>query len=199
MQVYDQSKIQQTRPLRSQRNHCEDIKMRQALKEKLLVNAPMLYKYFKNNPKNVIDCPDDLFEFIFELSVKIEDFNKRFPRRRVRFMKVAMEYGEFVVVTNRQVFTVQKLIAATTSQIRSYRRNLKQALLERAKAIGTTALFGSSLIPDWKQLMPDDTDTLRKILEYAEKRAVVPQDHIDLEQWRKKYLNEEHFELFKQK
>ena len=64
--------------------------MRGELKEKLLVTAPMLYKYFKDNPKNVIDCPDDLFEFIFELSVKIEDFNKRFPRRRVRFMKVAM-------------------------------------------------------------------------------------------------------------
>ena len=165
--------------------------MRQALKEKLLVTAPMLYKYFKDTPKNVIDGPDDLFEFIFELSVKIEDFNKRFPRRRVRFMKVAMEYGEFVVVTNRQVFTVQKLIAATTSQIKNYRRSLKQALLERAKAIGTTALFGSSLIPDWKRLMPDDTATLRKILEYAEKRAVVSQDHTDLANWRKKYLNEE--------
>ena len=88
--------------------------MRQELKEKLLATAPMLYKYFKDNPKNVIDCPDDLFELIFELSIKIEDFNKRFPRRRVRFMKVAMEYGEFVVVTNRQVFTVQKLITATT-------------------------------------------------------------------------------------
>ena len=154
--------------------------MKKELKEKLLAAAPMLYKYFRNNPKNAIDCPDDLFEFILELSVKIEDFNKRFLRRRVRFMKVAMEYGEFVVVTNRQVFTVQKLIAATISQIRSYRRSLKQALLERAKAIGTTALFGSSLIPDCKQLMPDDTDTLRKILEYAEKRAVVPQDHADL-------------------
>jgi hypothetical protein len=47
-------------------------------------------------------------------------------------------------------------------------------LLERAKAIGTTALFGSSLIPDWKIFMPDDTDTLRKIMEYAEKRAIVP-------------------------
>ena len=165
--------------------------MNQKLNEKLLVTAPMLYKHFKDNPKNVIDCPDDLFEFIFELSVKIEDFNKRFPRRRVRFMKVAMEYGEFVVVTNRQVFTVQKLIAATTSQIRSYRRSLKQALLERAKAIGTTALFGSSLIPDWKRLMPDDTATLRKILEYAEKRSVVPQDYADLANWRKKYLNDE--------
>ena len=163
--------------------------MKQELKEKLLDIAPMLYKYFKDNPKNVIDCPDDLFEFIFELSVKIEDFNKRFPRRRVRFMKVAMEYGELVVVTNRQVFTVQKLIAATTSQIRSYRRSLKQALLERAKAIGTTVLFASRLIPDWKHLMPDDTDTLRKILEYAEKRAVVPQDHADLANWYKKYLN----------
>ena len=160
----------------------------------------MLYKHFKDNPKNVIDCPDDLFEFIFELSVKIEDFNKRFPRRRVRFMKVAMEYGEFVVVTNKQVFTVQKLITATTSQIRSYRRSLKQALLERAKAIGTTALFGLSLIPDWKIFMPDDTDALRKIMEYAEKRAIVPQDHTDLANWRKKYLNDENKdELFKQK
>ena len=172
--------------------------MRQELKEKMLATAPMLYKYFKDNPKSVIDCPDDLFEFIFELSVKIEDFNKRFPRRRVRFMKVAMEYGEFVVVTNRQVFTVQKLIAATTSQIKNYRRSLKQALLERAKAIGTTALFGSSLIPDWKHLMPDDTATLRKILEYAEKRAVVLQDHTDLANWRKKYLKgQEQLELFK--
>jgi hypothetical protein len=145
-----------------------------------------------------IDCPDDLFEFIFELSGKIEDFNRRFPKRRVRAMKVAMEYGEFVFVTNKQVFTVQKFITATASQIRVYRRRLKQALLERAKAIGTTALFGSSLIPDWKRLMPDDTDTLRKILEYAEKRAVVPQDHTDLANWYKKYLNEEKKdELFK--
>ena len=165
--------------------------MRRELTEKLLTAAQLLYKHFKGNPQMQIDCPDDLFEFIFELSVKIEDFNKRFPRRRVRFMKVAMEYGEFVVVTNRQVFTVQKFITATASQIRSYRRNLKQVLLERAKAIGTTALFGSSLLPDWKRLMPDDTDTLRKILEYAEKRAVVPQDHTDLANWRKKYLNEE--------
>jgi hypothetical protein len=106
-------------------------------------------------------------------------------------MKVVMEYGEFVFVATKQVFTVQKFITATASQIRSYRRNLKQALLERAKAIGTTALFGSSLLPDWKRLMPDDTDTLRKILEYAEKRAIVPQDHADLANWYKRYLNEE--------
>ena len=163
--------------------------MNQDLQSNLFTACPLLYKHFKGNPKMQIDCPDDLFEFIFELSSKIEDFNKRFPKRRVRAMKVAMEYGEFVFVTNKQVFTVQKLIAATASQIRSYRRNLKQALLERAKAIGTTALFGSSLLPDWKRLMPDDTDTLRKILEYAEKRAIVPQDHTDLANWYKKYLN----------
>ena len=48
--------------------------------------------------------------------------------------------------------------------------------------------------------MPDDTDTLRKILEYAEKRAIVPQDYADLANWRKKYLNDENKEeLFKQK
>ena len=165
--------------------------MRRELTEKLLTAAPLLYKHFKGNPQMQIDCPDDLFEFIFELSNKIEDFNSRFPKRRVRVMKVAMESGELVFGVHREVFTVNKLIAATASQIRSYRRNLKQALLERAKAIGTTALFGSSLLPDWKRLMPDDTDTLWKILEYAEKRAIVPQDHADLANWRKKYLNEE--------
>ena len=45
--------------------------MKQELKEKLLAAAPMLYKYFKDNPKNVIDCPDDLFDFIFELSTSV--------------------------------------------------------------------------------------------------------------------------------
>ena len=174
--------------------------MRRELTEKLLTAAPLLYKHFKGNPQMQIDCPDDLFEFIFELSNKIEDFNRRFPKRRVRAMKVAMESGELVFGVHREVFTVNKLIAATASQIRVYRRNLKQVLLERAKAIGTTVLFGSRLLPDWKHLMPDDTDTLRKILEYAEKRAVVPQDHADLANWRKKYLNDENKEeLFKQK
>ena len=163
--------------------------MDQLLQEKLFAEFPLLYKHFKGNPQMQIDCPDDLFEFIFELSGKIEDFNKRFPKRRVRAMKVSMESGELVFGVHRQVFTVNKLIVATASQIRSYRRSLKQALLERAKAIGTTALFGSSLIPDWKRLMPDDTDTLRKILGFAEKRAVVSQDHADLANWYKKYLN----------
>jgi len=163
--------------------------MNQDLQSNLFIAYPMLYKYFKDNPKMQIDCPDDLFEFIFELSGKIEDFNRRFPKRRVRAMKVAMESGELVFGVHREVFTVNKLIAATASQIIAYRRRLKQALLERAKAIGTTALFGSSLLPDWKRLMPDDTDTLRKILAYAEKRAIVPQDHTDLANWYKKFLN----------
>ena len=163
--------------------------MRGELKEKLLTVCPLLYKHYKANPQMQIDCPDDLFELIFELSGTIEDFNRRFPKRRVRAMKVAMESGELAFVVHRKVFTVNKLIATTVSQIRSYRRNLKQALLERAKAIGTTALFGSSLLPDWKRLMPDDTDTLRKILGFAEKRAIVPQDHADLANWYKKYLN----------
>ena len=163
--------------------------MNRELQEKLFAEFPLLYKHYKANPKMQIDCPDDLFEFIFELSGKIEDFNRRFPQRRVRAMKVSMESGELVFGVHRKVFTVNKLIVATASQIRSYRRSLKQALLERAKAIGTTALFGSSLLPDWKRLMPDDTDTLLKILGSAEKRAVVPQDHADLANWYKKFLN----------
>ena len=172
--------------------------MNQDLQSNLFTACPLLYKHFKGNPQMQIDCPDDLFDFVFELSNKIEDFNRRFPKRRVRAMKVAMESGELVFGVHREVFTVNKLIATTVSQIRAYRRNLKQVLLERAKAIGTTALFGSRLLPDWKRLMPDDTGTLRKILEYAEKRAIVPQDHTDLANWYKKYLNEEKKEeLFK--
>lgn len=163
--------------------------MNQNLQRSLFAEFPLLYKHFKGNSQMQIDCPDDLFEFIFELSGKIEDFNRRFPKRRVRAMKVSMESGELVFGVHRKIFTVNKLITATASQIRSYRRNLKQALLERAKAIGTTALFGSSLLPDWKLLMPDDTDTLLKILGFAEKRAVVPQDHADLANWYKRYLN----------
>ena len=165
--------------------------MNQVLQEKLFVACPLLYKHFKDNTQMQIALTDDLFEFIFELSGKIEDFNRRFPKRRVRAMRVVMEYGELVFVTNKQVFTFQKLIAATTSQIRSYRRNLKQALLERAKAVGTTALFSSSLLPDWKRLMSDDTATLRKILEYAEKCAVVPEDFYQCARWYKRYLNDE--------
>ena len=163
--------------------------MRRELTENLFAEFPLLYKHYKTNSQMQIDCSDDLFEFIFELSSKIEDFNRRFPKRRVRAMNVAMEYGELVFRVHREVFTVNKLIAATVSQIRSYRRIQKQALLERAKAIGTTALFGSSLLPDWKRLMPDDTVTLRKILRFAEKRAVVPQDYDDLAIWYKRYLN----------
>ena len=163
--------------------------MKNELKEKLLEDAPMLYKYFKDNPKNVIDCPDDLFEFIFEVSRKIEDFNCRFPDRKVRALKVAMEYGELVFLTNKQVFTVKKLIASTASRIKSYRRDLKKTLLKRAKAIQTTALFESRLLPDWKQFMPDDTDTLRQIIGYAAKCAAVPQDYALIEAWRKRFLN----------
>ena len=165
--------------------------MREELQIKLFSACPLLYKHFKDNPNIMIECPDDLFDFIYELSVKIEDFNKRFPHRRVRVMKVAMEFGELVFTTQRQVFTVKKAISNTASQIKAYRRSLKRTLLDRARTIQTTALFEASLIPDWKRLMPDDTDTLRKILEYAGKRAVVPQDHADLAKWRKKYLNEE--------
>ena len=163
--------------------------MNYELQKNLFSASPLLYKYFRENPQMQMEIPDDLFEFIFELSVKIEDFNRRFPRRRVRVMKLAMESGELIFAVNRQVFTVDKLITGASAQIRNYRRSLKQAFLERAKAIGTTALFASKLLPDWKQLMPDDTDTLRKILEYAEKRAIAPQDHADLANWYKKYLN----------
>jgi len=92
--------------------------MDQLLQENLFAAFPLLYKHFKGNSQMQIDCPDDLFEFIFELSSKIEDFNRRFPKRRVRAMKVAMESGELAFGVHRKVFTVNKLIAATVWQIR---------------------------------------------------------------------------------
>ena len=165
--------------------------MQQELQKKIITECPWLYKHFRNNPQAEIECTDDLFEFIFEVSRKIEDFNRRFPARKVRALKVAMEYGELVFLTNKQVFTVKKLIVSTASQIKSYRRDLKKTLLKRAKAIQTTALFESRLLPDWKYLMPDDTDTLRKILEYAAKCAVVPQDHVIIETWSRRFLNKD--------
>ena len=174
--------------------------MKKKLQKKLVMEGPILYKHFKDNPKNVIDCPDDLFEFIFELSVKIEDFNKRFPRRLVRAMKVAMESGQLVFVTNKQVFTIRKLINITVGKIKSYRRLLRQSFIERAKTMGTMALFESRLIPDWKRQMSDELETLRKIFEIAEKYACVPDDYKQLSMWYKKYLNdEEKMEFFQQK
>ena len=174
--------------------------MKTEMQKKLVAACPLLYKHFKGNPKMQIDCPDDLFEFIFELSSKIEDFNKRFPKRRVCAMKVTMEFGELVFITNRQIFTIKKLISVTASQIKTYRRNLKKSLFERAKAIQTTALFDSRLIPDWKRLMPDDLAALQKILQYAERCACVPQDYVRLANWYKKLLkDEENYELFLQR
>lgn len=174
--------------------------MKTELQENLVTTCPLLYKHFKGNSQMQIDCPDDLFEFIFELSGKIEDFNKRFPKRRVCAMKVTMEFGELVFITNRQIFTIKKLISATASQIKTYRRNLKKSLFERAKAIQTTALFDSRLIPDWKRLMPDDLAALQKILQYAERCACVPQDYVRLANWYKKLLkDEENYELFLQR
>ena len=174
--------------------------MNRELQNKLFAACPLLYKHFKANPQMRIDCPDDLFEFIFELSGKIEDFNRRFPERRVRAMKVVMESGKLIFVVHRQIFTVNKLITAISYQIKAYRRNLKLTLLARAKAIGSTALYGSRLIPDWKRLMPDDKATLKKILEYAEKRAVVPQDHAQVADWYKRLLGDakkfESYQLF---
>ena len=115
-------------------------------------------------------------------------------------MKVTMEFGELVFITNRQIFTIKKLISVTASQIKTYRRNLKKSLFERAKAIQTTALFDSRLIPDWKRLMPDDLAALQKILQYAERCACVPQDYVRLANWYKKLLkDEENYELFLQR
>ena len=165
--------------------------MKPVLQKLLVENAPLLYKHFAENAQAKIDCPDDLFELIFELSGRIETFNRRFPKRRVRALKVAMVQGELQFITQRTPFSVRRSIAATAARIKARRRELRKRLLERAKMIPTVALFGSCLLPDWRRWMPDDHETLRNIISCAEKRAVVPQDFFDLSHWYRKLLSDE--------
>lgn len=165
--------------------------MKPVLQRLLVEHAPLLYKHFADSPQTKIDCPDDLFELIFDLSRQIEDFNRRFPKRRVRALKVAMVRGELHFITQRAPFSIRKRIAGTAARIRARRRELRNRLVERAKTIPTVPLFGSCLLPDWRRWMPDDRETLRGILAWAEKRAVVPQDFLDLAHWYRRLLDDE--------
>lgn len=54
--------------------------------------------------------------------------------------------------------------------------------------MGTTALFGSRLIPNWKRIMPDDLATLRLIMQAAAKFAVSQSDWESPAEWDKRYF-----------
>ena len=162
--------------------------MNENLKKQLFQAAPILYKIAGKSPEWKIDASDDLFPFLQELSLEIEKFNRRYRKRAVMVMKIAMIGGELVFWLHRQIPALEKRIITTRRKIRTYRRELREALLDRAKHMGTTALFSSKLIPDWKRIMPDDLATLRLILQAAEKFAVSRGDWESLAGWYKRYL-----------
>ena len=153
--------------------------------------APILYAMVLKSPAWKIGTPDDLFPFLNELSLEIEKFNMRYRKRAVRVMKIAMVGGELVFLVHRQIPAIEKKIISARYRIRLYRKELRAAFLLRAKHMGTTALCGSALIPDWKRTMPDDTATLRAILQSAEKFAVSKGDWKSLAGWYKRYLQDE--------
>lgn len=93
-----------------------------------------------------------------------------------------------VFLLHRQIPAIEKRVITARRKIRIYRRELREALLTRAKHMGSTVLFGSRLIPDWKRIMPDDLATLRLILQAAEKFAVSRGDWESLAGWYKRYL-----------
>lgn len=166
-------------------------RMNSELQNQLYEVAPILYEMAMRSPEWKIDVPDDLFPFLKELSLKIEKFNQRYRKRSVKVMKIAMTGGDFVFLVNRQIPVIEKRIVSARQKIRAYRKEKREALLFRAKHMGTTALFESSLIPDWKRTMPDELVTIRKILEAAEKYAISKGDWTLLARWYRRYLHDD--------
>ena len=163
--------------------------MNEILKKQLFQAAPILYEIAAKSPEWKVETPDDLFPFLHELSLEIEKFNSRYRKRAVMVMKIAMKGGELIFLVQRRIPAIEKRIISARHKIRIYRKELREALLTRAKHMGTTALFGSSLIPDWRRSMPDDPATLRLILQAAEKFAVSMGDWTLLAGWYKRYLH----------
>ena len=165
--------------------------MKAELQRQLYEAAPVLYGLARESPEWKIGLPDDLFPFLYELSVSIEKFNRRYRKRYVRVLKIGICEARLEFLTQRQVPAVEKLIAAARGKIRQYRKNLRESYLERAKAMRSTALFESRLLPEWKRTMPDELATLRKILGCAERFANSTGDWELLGAWYRRFLRDE--------
>lgn len=170
--------------------------MKKAKQTALLKTAPILYKHFAANPDVPIDCPDDLFDHLLELSIVLEAYNRRFPKRKVHALQIFMEHGTLRFLTDRTSFTVRKHINRTAAKIRARRSALRRELLERARAIPVTTLFGSCILKDWKRLMPDEPQMVETILRFAARRALVAEDFAMLARWYLNYRKDEERSLF---
>ena len=161
----------------------------------LYETAPVLYGLVKDSPLGKISASDDLFPFLLELSTAIEKFNRRYRKRYVRVMRIRMIEGKLEFLTHRQVACIEKLIAAARLRIRRYRKEIRSNFIRRARKMQSTALFGSSLLPEWNALMPDELRTLESLLGYAERFAVSKGDWLMIAHWYRRYLHDGDNEL----
>ena len=164
--------------------------MNPELQARLFADAPLLFGQAAAAPGWKIDAPDDLYPFLAELAAAVEKFDRRYSRRRVRVLRIAMREGVLECVFNRRVPCVEKLVAAARRNIRDHRRELRADFLDRAKKMQSTALFASRLLPEWRLLMPDERTTLARILKYAERCAASREDWRCLADWYRKILRD---------
>ena len=164
--------------------------MRTELQRQLFEIAPLMFAQAANAPGWKIDAPDDLYVFIAELAAAVEKFNRRYSRRRVRVLKIAVSEGVLECVFNRRVPCIEKLVGAARRSIRDHRRELRESFLERAKKMQSTALFASRLLPEWRLLMPDERATLARLLAYAERWAASDEDWRFLADWYRKFVRD---------
>lgn len=163
--------------------------MKDELQQKLFEAGAILY-----GARSVgawrFECPDCIFDILLRLTENIENYNQRFPRRKVRALIVKMEDGKLVFQTQRTSPHIERLIASARYEVKLLRAEQKRTLLGRAKKIQATALFDSMLLPDWKRLMPDDYNTGRRIMECAERVAFGKKDWELLSLWYRRYLHD---------
>ena len=73
------------------------------LQKQLFETAPLLFRQAMTAPKWKIGAPDDLYPFLAELAAAIEKFNRRYSRRRVCVLKIAVVDGVLECAFSRQV------------------------------------------------------------------------------------------------
>ena len=160
------------------------------LQKQLFDAAPLMFRQAAAAPKWKIDAPDDLYPFLSELAAAVEKFNRRYSRRRVRVLKIAVREGVLECVFSRHVPCIEKLVGAARRSIRDHRKTLREEFLERAKKMQSTVLFASRLLPEWRLLMPDERATLAKLLAYAERWAASDEDWRFLADWYRKFVRD---------
>jgi len=162
--------------------------MKNELEKKILNAGRTLYSMTETD---LFDCSDDCFKILLDLTHRLEEYNKRFQKRKVHVTCVKMQHGKLIFQIDRNSQETKKIISDAVKAMNTHRSQLKSMFLARAKKIPCTALFASKLLPDWKRMMPDDTVTCGKILKYAERTAYLSSEWNRIAAWYKIYLKDD--------